>query len=154
MAKIHDSLKMSDSEIAELLKTESRLRIATIGPGADINLTPMTYGCAGGQIFIFGRGQKVVNIRRDSTATVLVDTGHQWRELQGVMLRGQARILESEAEELAEPNLADAQLNIGEKHGLSEDGKTIPYRASASGNTRRWIVFEPETIVSWDNSKL
>lgn len=154
MAKISRSLHLSHDQIDALMRTESRLRIATIGPGADINLTPMTYGWADGSVYIFGRGQKVANLRRTNTATVLVDVGNQWRDLQGIMMRGQARVLETAAEELADLKLKDAQLNLGEKHGLTENGVVSPYAPTASGKSRRWIVFKPLKITSWDNSKL
>ena len=154
MAKIAPSLQLPSAEIESVMATESRLRIATIGPGAEINLTPMTFGWAGGRVYIFGRGQKIANIRRTGTATVLVDTGDQWRNLKGIMMRGTARLLESEHHEMADPHLAEAQLNLGEKHGLTKDGAPAPYAATASGKSRRWIVFVPSKIVSWDNSRL
>lgn len=96
----------------------------------------------------------MANLRKNPTATVLVDTGSRWRELQGVMMRGKAKVLENAAEENADNWLKDAQLNLGQKHGLEKNGEIQPYEATASGNSRRWIVFEPVTIVSWDNSKL
>lgn len=154
MAKIADSLRLDSSEIENLLSTESRIRIATLDSNSEINLTPMTFGYAKGLIYIFGRGQKVVNLRRNPTATVLVDVGEKWPELKGIMIRGTAKVLETESEELADASLRDAQLNLGQKHGLSKNGEIKPYSASASGRTRRWIVFEPATVVSWDNSKL
>jgi nitroimidazol reductase NimA-like FMN-containing flavoprotein (pyridoxamine 5'-phosphate oxidase superfamily) len=114
----------------------------------------MTFGWANGSVYIYGRGQKTVNIRRNPNATILVDVGSAWRELKGIMMRGQAKILESETEEAADPCLRDAQMNLGKKSGLMKDGEVQPYAASASGNTRRWIVFEPTSVVSWDNGKL
>lgn len=137
-----------------MMSAEARLRIATIGPGDDINLTPMTFGWAGGRVYIFGRGQKIANIRRQQTTTVLVDIGSSWRELQGIMMRGQASILETREAESCDPHLAEAQVNLGKKHGLTKDGKPAPYAATASGKSRRWIVFTPDKIVSWDNAKL
>ncbi|MFP6807735.1 MAG: pyridoxamine 5'-phosphate oxidase family protein [Pseudomonadales bacterium] len=116
MTKIHDSLKLSVQETDNLMRNESRLRIATIGPGTDINLTPMTFGWANGLVYIFGRGQKVVNIRRDPTVTILVDIGSSWRTLQGNMMRGQALILENKAEEDADEWLSEAQMDLGIKH--------------------------------------
>jgi nitroimidazol reductase NimA-like FMN-containing flavoprotein (pyridoxamine 5'-phosphate oxidase superfamily) len=154
MAKIASSLQLSPSEIDAIMEQESRLRIATVGPGDDINLTPMTFGWAGGCVYIFGRGQKVANIRRSSTATVLVDTGDKWRTLTGIMMRGHAIVLDSKEAEEADAHLLEAQLNLGQKHGLTKEGKPTPYSATASGKTRRWIVFTPETTVSWDNAKL
>jgi nitroimidazol reductase NimA-like FMN-containing flavoprotein (pyridoxamine 5'-phosphate oxidase superfamily) len=154
MAKINPKLKLSHNEIDALMSAEARLRIATVGPGTRINLTPMTFGWAGGKVYIFGRGQKVTNLRRDGTATVLVDIGEAWRDLQGIMLQGQAEILETAAAEAADEDLAAAQLNIGQKHGIEKDGAPAPYKATAAGNSRRWIVFTPEHIVSWNNKNL
>lgn len=155
MAKIADHLKLSEEELDKLMSVESRLRIATIGPGDDINLTPMTFGWAGGRVYIFGRGQKVVNLRRNTRATVLVDAGQQWRTLTGVMMRGQAVVLEDTVAEAADPFLARAQFNIGAKSGLKDkSGALVPHAASASGYSRRWIVFSPEKVVSWNNARL
>ena len=155
MAKIAAKLRMSEADIDALMAAESRIRIATIGPGSDINLTPMTFGWAGGRVYIFGRGQKVANLRRNPTATVLVDVGDAWRELKGVMIRGRAHVLEDAAAEAADPHLAEAQMNIGAKSGLrDEEGNIKPHAVGASGRSRRWIVFAPERLVSWDNAQL
>ncbi|MDP6876072.1 MAG: pyridoxamine 5'-phosphate oxidase family protein [Alphaproteobacteria bacterium] len=154
MAKIAPSLQLSPTEIDAVMARKARLRIATIGPGDDINLTPMTFGWAGGRVYIFGRGQKIANLRRNPTATVLVDTGEAWRELVGIMMRGEAVVLENKDAEDADPHLRQAQLNLGLKHGLEKDGQPAPYAASAAGRSRRWIVFTPHSTVTWDNAKL
>jgi nitroimidazol reductase NimA-like FMN-containing flavoprotein (pyridoxamine 5'-phosphate oxidase superfamily) len=154
MARIDPSLQLDAEQIDVLMATESRLRIATVGPGADINLTPMTFGWAAERVYIFGRGQKVANLRRSTTATVLVDVGDKWRDIQGIMMRGRAIILETKQAEDADEHLAEAQANLGKKHGLTKDGKPVPYAATASGKSRRWIVFTPHTTVSWDNARL
>ena len=85
---------------------------------------------------------------------MLVDLGDSWHTLQGIMLQGEAHVLEDEAQEQAEPDLAAARYNLGVKHGLTEAGDTVPYGATASGRSRRWIVFTPHTVVSWDNTRL
>ena len=154
MAKIDPGLRLTDVEVDSLLSTTAHCRIATLGPGADINLTPMTFGWANGCVYIFGRGQKIANLRRSPTATVLVDVGERWRELKGVMLRGEARVLESVDEEQQDPALDAAQWNLGSKHQLEKAGEPVAYRATAAGRSRRWIVFQPRVIVSWDNEKL
>ena len=154
MAKISSSLYLSSDEINDLMRTESRLRIATIGPGGEINLTPMTFGWGNGKVYIFGRGQKIADLRRNNTATVLVDVGIEWRALKGIMMRGHAHILETSEDEIADKNLGDAQLNLGEKHNLIKDGAIIPYAPTASGESRRWIVFTPSKVVSWNNERL
>lgn len=136
------------------MRAESRLRIATIGSGNEINLTPMTFGWAAGRVYIFGRGQKIANLRRRSAATVLVDTGERWRDLKGIMMIGDARVLESAEDEAADDHLGSAQLNLGGKHGLNKDGVVAAYAATASGRSRRWIVFTPTKVVTWNNEKL
>ena len=45
--------------------------------------------------------------------------------------------------------------NLGEKHGLRDDaGAVKAYDATASGRSRRWIVFTPRKTVSWNNERL
>ncbi len=149
MARIDRKIYLTDEELNELMGSCPHCRIATIGPGSEINLTPMTFGWANGRVYIFGRGQKIANLRRNPTATVLVDVGDAWPTLQGVMMRGTARVLEDQAAEAQERHLETAQVNLGDKHALGK-----PYQATASGRSRRWIVFEPGNVVSWDNSKL
>ena len=119
MAKIDPTLRLSEGEIDELLSTTAHCRIATLGRDAQINLTLMTFGWAEGDVYIFGRGQKIANLRRNPTATVLVDVGERWLELKGVMLRGEGRILETEAEKQQDPDLAAARWNIGTKDQLA-----------------------------------
>jgi nitroimidazol reductase NimA-like FMN-containing flavoprotein (pyridoxamine 5'-phosphate oxidase superfamily) len=114
----------------------------------------MTFGWADGKVYIFGRGQKIANLRRNQIATILLDIGDSWRELQGIMMHGRARVLESVAEEESDPGLTKAKLNLGEKSGLKEGGVTVPFEASAAGRSRRWIVFEPNDVVSWNNQRL
>ena len=154
MAKISTDLRLSTAEIDRLMRTEKLVRIATAGPGQRINLTPMTFGWANGKVYIFGRGQKIANLRRNQVTTLLVDVGEQWRELKGIMMQGVAHVLESAQEEAADADLAAARLNLGEKHGLLKSGQVQPYGATAAGRSRRWIVFEPNHTVSWNNEKL
>jgi nitroimidazol reductase NimA-like FMN-containing flavoprotein (pyridoxamine 5'-phosphate oxidase superfamily) len=154
MAKIDPKLHLNAQEIDALMTTAVHLRIATVGPGTRINLTPMTFGWAGGKVYIFGRGQKIANLRRDNTSTVLVDVGDAWQELQGIMMQGRADILETATAEAGDTDLTATQLNIGRKHNLEKDGVVAPYQATAVGNSRRWIVFTPAQIISWNNQKL
>ena len=86
-------LALSEDQIEELMNQCWNCRIATIGPGQQINLTPMWFGWAGGKIYIYGRGQKVVNLRRDPTCTIIVDRNEKFPELQAIMLQGTAKVL-------------------------------------------------------------
>ena len=92
---ISKKLQLDDEQIEEILRAQWNCRIATIGPGSRINVTPMWFGWAGGRVYIYGRGQKVVSIRRQPECTIIVDRNEKYPELQAIMMQGQAHILES-----------------------------------------------------------
>jgi hypothetical protein len=66
-------LVLTPEQLDEIMLTSWNMRIATVGPGSRINLTPLWFGWAGGNIYTYCRGQKVVNLRRNPIATILVD---------------------------------------------------------------------------------
>jgi nitroimidazol reductase NimA-like FMN-containing flavoprotein (pyridoxamine 5'-phosphate oxidase superfamily) len=150
-------LALDPEQIDDIMLNDWNCRIATVSPNGEINLTPMWFGWVNGKVYITGRGQKVVNLRRNPKCTVLVDRNERFPELQGIMMRGTATILENAEEEAAEPDLAEARVQMGIKynggHGEPVDDPP-PNGATAGGRNRRWIVFTPEKTVTWDNFKL
>ena len=151
-------LALDAAQIDEIMTQQWNMRIATLGPREFINLTPMWFGWAGGRVYFYGRGQKVVNLRRASACTVLVDRNEKFPELQAVMIQGKARVLEDAAAEAADPYLAEVRVQMGRKynggHGAPAVADPPPNNASAGGRNRRWVVVVPERIVTWDNFKL
>ena len=151
-------LALDPEQVEEIMTTEWNLRIATHGPRDRINLTPMWFGWAGGRIYIYGRGQKVANLRRRRECTVIVDRNEKFPELQAIMLQARATVLENAAAEAADPHLAEARVQMGRKydggHGRPPVNDPPPNDATAAGRNRRWIVVVPERMVSWDNHKL
>jgi len=151
-------LALDDDQIEDFLSNDWNIRIATQDASGNINLTPMWFGWAGGKVYIFGRGQKVANLRRNPNCTVLVDRNEKFPELQAIMMRGTARVLETAEEEDAESDLAQARQQMGRKynggHGQPPAENPPPMAASAGGRNRRWIVFTPDRTVTWDNYKL
>jgi len=151
-------IALTDEQLQEILLHEWNMRMATVGPGKRINLTPMWFGWAGGKIYTHGRGQKVINLRTNHNCTVLVDRNEKFPELQGIMMLGVAKVLEDAAAEKADPHLEEIRVQIGKKynggHGKLPVADPPPFTATATGSTRRWIVFTPERIVTWDNFKL
>ena len=160
MAGIPKELSLTDEQVDELMTTSWNMRIATAGPGDRINLTPLWFGWAGGRIYWYGRGQKVANLRRNSSCTVLVDRNERFPELQGAMFQGEAVVLEDAAAEAADPHLEEARWQMGTKyaggHGEAApaDGQKVRNEASARGSKWRWVVIEPTNIVTWDNFKI
>lgn len=155
---ISKKLQLSDEQLDELMLSNWNMRIATVGPGTRINLTPMWFGWAAGKIFTYGRGQKVVNVRRNPECTIIVDRNEKFPELQAAMFQGSARVLESEADEKAEPGMAEVRTQMGRKytggHGQPAEENPGDNNASAAGDSGRWIVFTPDKLVTWDNYKI
>ncbi len=151
-------LALAEDQIDELMTSCWNCRIATIGPGTKINITPMWFGWAGGNIYIYGRGQKVVNLRRNPTCTIIVDRNEKFPELQAIMLQGEASVLEDATAEEADPHLSDARVQMGKKynggHGQPAVANPPPNSATARGSNGRWMVFTPDSKVTWDNFKL
>ena len=71
MARIPPQLSLSAAELDELMTSSWNMRVATVGPGERINVTPLWFGWAAEHVYFFGRGQKVANLRRNPTCTVL-----------------------------------------------------------------------------------
>lgn len=151
-------LALDPEQVEEIMTSEWNLRIATHGPGDRINLTPMWFGWAGGRIYIYGRGQKVVNLRRRPECTVIVDRNERFPELQALMFQGKASVLEDAAAEQADPHLSEVRAQMGRKytggHGRPPVDDPPPNASTAAGRNRRWIAVVPDRIVTWDNFKL
>jgi nitroimidazol reductase NimA-like FMN-containing flavoprotein (pyridoxamine 5'-phosphate oxidase superfamily) len=152
-------LALTQDEQDEILSSEWNMRISTTSPSGRINATPLWFVWHGGVVWAYCRGQKVENLGRDPRCTVLVDRAERFRELQGIMIQGEARILEDEAAEQADPDLAAVRAVYGRKYagGHGEpvgDGDPAPMAASARGRNWRWVAITPTQVVTWDNSKL
>lgn len=152
------AIALTEDQIEEIMATQWNMRVASIGPGERLNLTPMWFGWAGGAIYFFGRGQKIVNLRRNPSCSVIVDRNEKFPELQAIMLQGRARILEDADAEALDPHLTDVQVQMGIKYNGGHGNPVVddppPFAATARGRNRRWVVLAPEHLVSWDNFKL
>jgi hypothetical protein len=76
------------------------------------------------------------------------------------MFQGRSTVLEDAAAEEADPHLEEARWQMGTKyaggHGESAppSGERVRNAASARGRSWRWVVFEPDRMITWDNFKL
>ncbi|MFU8815736.1 MAG: pyridoxamine 5'-phosphate oxidase family protein [Pseudomonadales bacterium] len=151
-------LALTPAQVDEIMTTQWNMRVATLGPGSRINLTPMWFGWGGGAVYFYGRGQKVVNVRRNPACSIIVDRNERFPELQGIMLQGEARVLEDAQAETDDPHLEQVRVQMGMKynggHGQPPLENPGAFAATARGRSRRWIVLQPQHVVTWDNFKL
>ena len=151
-------ISLSVDEIDRIMNDQWNLRIATLGLSDNINLTPMWFGWVDGKVYITGRGQKVVNLRRNPRCTILVDCNEKFPELQGIMMDCRGQVLEDKQMEDSDLGMLRARKQMGIKynggHGNPVSDNPKPLGATAGGKNRRWLVLTPERVVTWDNHKL
>ncbi len=149
-------LALTPEQLDEIMTTSWNMRIATVGPGTRINLTPLWFGWGGGKIYTYCRGQKIANLRRNPVATILVDRNERFPELQGAMFQGRAQVLEDAEAEAADPHLEEVRWQMGTKYagGHGEPAEPRKNESTARGRHWRWVVFTPEKTVTWDNFKI
>src|SRR3989449_11379782 len=89
-----DQVKMSDEEALAFLDEQRTVVCATNGRDGWPHLMPLWYLVRDGTLWAwtYAKSQKVRNLERDARATVQVETGDQYHELRGVMLRTEAII--------------------------------------------------------------
>jgi PPOX class probable F420-dependent enzyme len=153
MAKKRDQIKMSDEEIADFLAGQRVMNVCTIGRDGWPHVTALWYVVRDSEpwIYTYAKSQKVRNLERDDRATLLVEAGHEYQELRGVMLKSKAELhydLETVAG-VAEELFRRYQ---GERDATIDDATREALRAQAA--KRVAVRFHPEEIASWDHSKL
>ncbi|MGF7238825.1 MAG: pyridoxamine 5'-phosphate oxidase family protein [Frankia sp.] len=141
-------IAMSPDEIDAFLTEERTCRVATGSPNGP-HLTPLWFVWDGKALWISSlvKSQRWTDIQRDPQVAVLVDTGHEFRELRGVEIRGR---LESVGEVprigTPDPEL-DAMELLHARKFTGRDEKHYDGRHA-------WLRLIPEKITSWDFRKM
>jgi PPOX class probable F420-dependent enzyme len=96
----------------------------------------------------FRKSQKVVNLRRNPKATLLVEDGVRYSELRGLMIRARGEVIDDT--ELCLDILMDVQRRY--QPDAMPDGLRELLRPQAE--KRVAVRFHPERVSSWDHRKL
>jgi PPOX class probable F420-dependent enzyme len=149
-------ISMNPEEIEEFLTGGHTLQVATNGPDGRPHLAPMWYVVDDGRVVFrsFSKSQKIVNLRRDPRLTVLVERGLGYAELQGVMIRGTARLVDDPGFVLRiYGRLAAKYAMVGDRPvELAPDELEAAFGRFAPKNTA--VVVEPDRVITWDHTKL
>jgi PPOX class probable F420-dependent enzyme len=140
---------MTDAEVAEYLGGVHTLQVASINADGTPHLAAMFYAVVDGQVgfWTYGKSQKVVNLRRDPRITVMVETGKEYSELNGVTITGRARLIDDLDEVFAFGEVLYPRY-FGELNDAAREGIKI------TGAKRVVVMVEPSKVVSWDHTKL
>ncbi len=140
--KQRNSIKMTPEQAAAYVASRHTCAFATNGHDGYPHVVAMWYTTQDGAILMtsYARAQKIVNLRRDPRATLLVESGGKYKELCGVMIRGRVELVEGPAA-------------VAEVLRLTGADST---NAAAVRRVRKRVVmrFHPERWTSWDHSRI
>jgi PPOX class probable F420-dependent enzyme len=142
-------ITMTDEEVHDFLQGRHTLNVATFNHDGTIHLVAMWYGFLDGDIVFetFAKSQKVQNLRRNPSITVLVEDGDQYEELRGVELVGRAEIIDD-----TETILDVARSVLRRYHDLAPED--IDGAAEFMARKRVGVRVRADRVVSWDHRKL
>jgi PPOX class probable F420-dependent enzyme len=147
-----DQIKLSEAERRELIDSERVAVVASFGPRGWPHLMPLWYVPREGEVWIYtyAKSQKVRNLERDPRATVLIETGHEYAELRGVMIEAEAEI-KREIEEVF-PLAEELTLRYADGIDSLQGDAREALRAQAA--KRVAIRFAAIRTATWDHRKL
>ncbi len=148
--KQRNSIRMTPQQAQAFLESHHSCSFATNGHDGYPHVVAMWYTVNDGAIVMtsYAKAQKVVNLRRDPRATVLVESGRKYKELRGVMVRGRVELVEGPAAVSEVLRLVGAN---------PERPGEVPRRNEAAirrAQKRVVIRLRPERWASWDHSKI
>ena len=151
MPSRRDQIKLTPDEVASFLADERVMNVASNGHDGWPHVTALWFVMRGTEpwIWTYRKSQKVKNLERDDRATTLVESGTEYAELKGVMLRTRAHI-EYDTERILD--FAEELFAKYQGANPGDEGMREALRAQAA--KRVAIRFEVVETVSWDHSKL
>jgi PPOX class probable F420-dependent enzyme len=145
-------IQLSADEQRELIEGERIAVVGSFGPRGWPHLMPLWYVPRDGGVWIwtYAKSQKVRNLERDPRATLLIETGHEYVELRGVMIEAEAEI-HRDVDTVAE---FGEQLTLRYAEGIESVEGDAREALKAQAAKRVAISFRPRRTASWDHRKL
>ncbi len=147
-----DLIRMTDDEMAAFIEEQKSLQVACHDRDGSIHLSTLWFAVMEGRLAFgtYTRSQKILNLQRNSRVTLLLEDGLTYETLRGVMIKGRA-ILHGlddveEVRRVARAVMKRNQMGVPEEH--------LEAAAAVWAAKRTAVVVEPETVISWDHTKL
>ena len=143
-----DAIKMTPEEADAFLAEQKTVTCATNGRDGFPHLMPLWYVLRDGRIWAwtYAKSQKVRNLERDPRATLQVETGIEYAELRGVMLRCDVEI-HRDVEVVT-----DFAMELVERYAGGAEGTREAFATQAP--KRVALEFVERDRVTWDHRKL
>ena len=147
-----DQIELSEAEQRRLLDSERVAVVSSIGPRGWPHSMPLWYVPREGEVWIYtyAKSQKVRNLERDRRATVLIETGHEYAELRGLMIEAEAEIHRDPATVYG---LAE-ELTLRYASGLESVEGDAKAALEAQARKRVAVRFLARRTATWDHRKL
>jgi nitroimidazol reductase NimA-like FMN-containing flavoprotein (pyridoxamine 5'-phosphate oxidase superfamily) len=149
VASRRDQIRMTEQEMAAFLDRHILGVLGTVDKDGCPHMvnTAFLAGDEGIAVTSFAAAQKVRNIERTGTASLLVEVNWPYSEVRGVLVSGPARIVtDIDA-------VIDVSTRIRRKHAAMESG--TPSEDIAKHAAKRCVLYiEPRKTRSWDHTKL
>ena len=154
------AIRMTQAEASEWLEKGDNCSLATIDRDGYPHIVAMAYAVDHGDIVMtsFAKAQKIINLRRNPHAAIMVESGKAYHMLKGVMVRGRAEIIENtekvlEVLSLVSRRTAGASGSRAQQRGEDVNDQIVQ-QARGLAAKRVVIRIHPEKWASWDHSKL
>ncbi|MGE5268301.1 MAG: pyridoxamine 5'-phosphate oxidase family protein [Thiohalocapsa sp.] len=138
-------IRLTPDEQDAFLRANRKCALATIDPNGFPHIVAMNFAVRDGVYYMtsYGKAQKVVNLRRNPKAALMVETGSAYAELKGVMVRGHCEII-------------DASDEVEQVFAWMAEDRREPRPAGAARSAPKRVVLKivPAKTVTWDHAKL
>jgi nitroimidazol reductase NimA-like FMN-containing flavoprotein (pyridoxamine 5'-phosphate oxidase superfamily) len=138
-------IRLTPDEEAAFLKEQRKCALATLDRHGFPHVVAMNFIFRDGAFYMtsYGKAQKVVNLRRNPKAGIMVETGGAYTELKGVMARGDCEVIE-------DPD------RVREVFAWMSGGRRAPRPSGATDSAPKRVVLKlvPQRLASWDHKKL
>jgi PPOX class probable F420-dependent enzyme len=147
---------MTPAEVHEFLTANTVLEVATIGRDGWPHLAPMWYVMDDDKVVFrsFTKSQKIVNLRRDPKLTVLVETGDDYSQLRGVMIKAEARLVDDREYVLSIYGALAAKYPMINDSPVVLEGEALENALGRFAGKNTAVIVEPTDIITWDHTKL
>lgn len=148
-----DQITMSKEEIASYLKDAKTMILVSNGKDGYPHPMPMWFAVDDHGVVTmstFRKSQKVLNLKRNSKVSLLVESGDSYQQLKGVVIHSNVEIID-DLETTIEV-LYQVALHRGDINGNQD--KTAMEGMNRTAEKRVTLKFVPEKIFSWNHAKL
>ena len=153
MPSRRSNITMTEEERDAYIDNAHTLIIVSNGKNGFPHPMPMWFAVDEDGRFIcttFGKSQKVLNWKRDAKASLLIESGEQYQELQGVVVYANTEVVEDFEQ------VVDTLVKVNSRGRTLTPEQRAKLRESVQGNARKRVVlrFKPEHYITWDHRKL